>query len=102
MKKKILILNGPNLNLLHKRDKEIYGDISLSKIEADCDRLAIELGLHVDFRQSNDEGELVSFIQDAIDDFDGIIMLWKCSISQKSNCTFPTFSNAKNSAEILF
>jgi 3-dehydroquinate dehydratase II len=74
MPKKILVLNGPNLNLLHKRDKEIYGDSSLQKIEADCQVLAKELGLEVEFKQSNNEGRLVDFIQDAIDTFDGIII----------------------------
>lgn len=74
MPKKILVLNGPNLNLLHKRDKEIYGDSSLQKIEADCQALAKELGLEVEFKQSNNEGRLVDFIQDAIDTFDGIII----------------------------
>lgn len=74
MAKKILILNGPNLNLLHKRDKEIYGDSSLQKIEADCQILAKELGLEIEFKQSNNEGRLVDFIQDAIDNFDGIVI----------------------------
>lgn len=74
MSKKILILNGPNLNLLHRRDKEIYGDSSLQKIEADCHSLAKELGLVIEFKQSNNEGRLVDFIQDAIDNFDAIII----------------------------
>jgi 3-dehydroquinate dehydratase-2 len=72
--KKILILNGPNLNLLHKRDRSIYGEHSLSKIEGDCQKLAEELGVKIDFKQSNSEGELVTFIQDAVDNFDGIII----------------------------
>jgi 3-dehydroquinate dehydratase-2 len=74
MKKKILILNGPNLNLLHKRDKKIYGDVSLEKIENDCRDLAKELGVEVVLKQSNNEGELVDFIQDAVENFDGIII----------------------------
>ncbi|MDX2083293.1 MAG: type II 3-dehydroquinate dehydratase [Rickettsiales bacterium] len=72
--KKILILNGPNLNLLHKRAKEIYGDSSLKKIENDCQILAKELGLQIEFKQSNNEGDLVNFIQDAVENFDGIII----------------------------
>ena len=72
--KKILILNGPNLNLLHKRDKKIYGDISLSKIASDCEKLAKELGIAVEFQQSNSEGELVDIIQNAVEDFDGLII----------------------------
>ncbi|MBU6338601.1 MAG: type II 3-dehydroquinate dehydratase [Rickettsiales bacterium] len=71
---KILILNGPNLNLLHKRDKEIYGESSLAAIMSDCKKLAKELEIDVAFQQSNNEGEIVSFIQDAIDNFDGIII----------------------------
>ncbi len=74
MNKKILILNGPNLNLLHRRDKEIYGDSSLEKAETDCLELAKEIGLRVEFRQSNSESEIVELIQDAIDKFDGIII----------------------------
>jgi 3-dehydroquinate dehydratase-2 len=74
MKPRILILNGPNLNLLHKRDKKIYGIASLQKIEDDCHKLAAELDLEVYFRQSNSEGELVDIIQNAIENFDGIII----------------------------
>jgi 3-dehydroquinate dehydratase-2 len=72
--KKILILNGPNLNLLHLRDKEIYGDLSLSRISSECEKIAKECGIEVDFQQSNSEGELVDMIQSAIDGFDGIII----------------------------
>ena len=72
--KKILILNGPNLNLLHKRNHRIYGESSLEKISSDCEKLASELGLAIDFQQSNSEGELVDAIQNAIDDCDGIII----------------------------
>jgi 3-dehydroquinate dehydratase-2 len=71
---KILILNGPNINLLHKRDKETYGETSLAKIMSDCKELAKELDLEVVFKQSNIEGEIVSFIQEALDDFDAIII----------------------------
>lgn len=74
MKKKILILNGPNLNLLHKRDKQVYGDVSLEKIEIDCREVASQLDLEVELKQSNSEGELVDMIQDALDNFDGIIL----------------------------
>jgi 3-dehydroquinate dehydratase-2 len=74
MQKKVLILNGPNLNLLHKRDKSIYGESSLKKIEHDCLELAKELDLQIELRQSNSEGEIVNFIQNAVDNFDGIII----------------------------
>lgn len=73
-KKKVLILNGPNLNLLHKRDKAIYGGTSLTKIAADCKTLAKELDLEAVFKQSNSEGEMVDFVQDALDNFDAIII----------------------------
>lgn len=75
MKKKILILNGPNLNMLAKRDKEIYGhNASLEKARADCVQLALELGIEIDFKQSNNEGEIVTWIQSAIGSADGIII----------------------------
>lgn len=73
-KKNILILNGPNLNMLHVRDKEIYGDSSLGMIERDCSALANELGCKIEFKQSNSESELVEEIQKAVDNFDGIII----------------------------
>jgi len=74
MKKKILILNGPNLNLLHKRDKDIYGDSSLEKIANDCMKVASEIACYVEFKQSNSESEIVEEIQKAVDKFDGIII----------------------------
>lgn len=74
MTKKILILNGPNLNLLHKRDKSVYGNLSLADIETNCRNLAQKLNVSIDFRQSNNEGELVEIIQNATEDFDGIII----------------------------
>ena len=74
MQRKILILNGPNLNLLHKRNHSIYGEASLAKIEHDCKELAKQLDHEVELRQSNSEGELVDIIQFAIENFDGIII----------------------------
>jgi len=73
-KKKILILNGPNLNILAKRDATIYGGVTLEKARTDCLQLAKELHLEIDFRQSNFEGEIVEQIQQALDGFDGIII----------------------------
>lgn len=61
----VLILNGPNLNLLGTRQPEVYGSATLADIEADCARRAAALGLGIDFRQSNHEGDLVSWIQQA-------------------------------------
>ena len=72
--KNILVINGPNLNMLDRRDKTIYGDSSLEKIEKNCQKLAVSLNVIVTFKQSNSEGEIVNFIQNAIDQFDGIII----------------------------
>ena len=64
-KKKILVIHGPNLNMLGKREKKIYGKISLKKINSDLHALSKELGVKLKFKQSNIEGELVNFIQGA-------------------------------------
>lgn len=64
-RKQILVLHGPNLNMLGKREKKIYGKISLEKINSDLKLLSEELGVVLKFKQSNIEGELVNFIQEA-------------------------------------
>ena len=70
----VLIINGPNLNLLGTREPEIYGRDTLTDIEAHCRARAAELGMSVDFLQSNSEGELVTWIQDARGRHDAIII----------------------------
>lgn len=70
----VLILNGPNLNMLGTREPAIYGQDTLADIERMCAGEAAELGLDIDFRQSNHEGELVSAIQSARDEHDGLIL----------------------------
>jgi 3-dehydroquinate dehydratase-2 len=71
---KILILNGPNLNMLGTREPEIYGSETLKDIETLCKAKARELNIKIDFRQSNHEGELIDWIQDAKDKFSGIMI----------------------------
>jgi 3-dehydroquinate dehydratase II len=71
---RILVLHGPNLNLLGIRERAIYGTLSLDNIDSSLTKLAEELGVAVDIRQSNNEGELVTWIQEARSGFDGIIV----------------------------
>ena len=73
-RKSILVLNGPNLNLLGKRQPEIYGKATLEEIEKKLRALGRELGVEVDFRQSNIEGELVTWIQQAMGKFGAILI----------------------------
>jgi len=73
-KKKILILNGPNLNLLGKRQPEIYGRLTLEQINKRIRQLAEELGIEVTIRQSNSEGELVGWVQEAPKEFGAIVI----------------------------
>jgi 3-dehydroquinate dehydratase-2 len=71
---KILFLNGPNLNLLGQREPEIYGRMTLADIEAEVRKRAAELKVEVDFRQSNLEGDLVGWIQQAKGKFEVIVI----------------------------
>ena len=72
--KTIYILNGPNLNLLGQREPHIYGHDTLATIEALCQSKAKELGFEINFRQSNIEGDLVSWIQEAREKAQGLII----------------------------
>ena len=74
MIEKILVINGPNLNLLGTREKEKYGSISLQDIQKKCESHSDKIGLKIDFKQSNVEGEIVNFIQDARKKYQGIII----------------------------
>ena len=70
----VFILNGPNLNLLGTREPGVYGAASLADIERDCVAAGKKLGLAVDFRQSNQEGTLVDWIQEAMSAARGIVI----------------------------
>ena len=72
--KKILIINGPNLNLLGNREDDIYGKDSLDKIKSDCEKKGIEKKLEIVFFQSNNEGEIIDKIHEVNDKFDGLII----------------------------
>lgn len=74
MAKRVLVLNGPNLNLLGTREPDTYGSETLKDIEALCRSAGETLGLAIDFRQSNHEGELVTWIQGARTSADAILI----------------------------
>ena len=74
MNNKIIIINGPNLNLLGEREQSQYGSHSFEDLKDICVKKSEELGLNLEFTQSNIEGELVNLIQDSRKKFDGIII----------------------------
>ena len=74
MNNKIIIINGPNINLLGEREQSQYGSITFKKLKEKCITKSKNLGLVVEFAQSNIEGELVNIIQEARNQFDGIII----------------------------
>ena len=74
MADRILIINGPNINLLGEREQSQYGTLSFKDFKKKCLNKSKELGLDIDIIQSNIEGEIVGFIQDARKKFDGIII----------------------------
>ena len=93
--KKILILNGPNLNMLGTREPEIYGRATLDDIKTLCEQKAKSLGMAVDFRQSNHEGELVDWIQEAAKGkiFDGLIIN-----AAKNSAVFPMSASSPSTS----
>ena len=74
MNNKIIIINGPNINLLGEREQSQYGSITFKELKEICDKKSNELGLKVEFAQSNVEGELVNIIQESRKKFSGIII----------------------------
>lgn len=71
---KTFVINGPNLNLLGTREPEIYGSDTLEDIAKRCQKLGKQHGIEVEFRQSNHEGTIVDWIQEAINKIDAIIL----------------------------
>ena len=74
MNNKIIIINGPNLNLLGEREQSQYGSITFEELKMNCVKKSIEIGINLEFAQSNIEGELVSLIQHARNEYDGMII----------------------------
>ena len=74
MNNKIIIINGPNLNLLGEREQSQYGSITFEKLKENCQKKSKELELEIDFTQSNVEGELVNIIQESRKKYDGMII----------------------------
>ena len=74
MKNKIIVINGPNLNLLGEREKSKYGNTTLNKLKKECVDYATKNDLNINFYQSNIEGEIVEKIQEARNNMDGLII----------------------------
>ena len=74
MNNKIIIINGPNINLLGEREQSQYGSTNFDQLIEVCKKKSIELGLKIEFIQSNIEGELVNIIQDSRKKFNGMII----------------------------
>ena len=74
MNNKIIIINGPNLNLLGEREQSQYGSTTFEQLKENCSKKGQEIGLEIDFAQSNIEGELVNLIQNARKKYDGMII----------------------------
>ena len=74
MNNKIIIVNGPNLNLLGQREQSQYGSTTFKKLKENCLKKSDEIGIELEFTQSNIEGELVNLIQDSRKKYDGMII----------------------------
>ena len=74
MNNKIIIINGPNLNLLGEREQSQYGSTTFEELKINCLKKSNEIGINLEFAQSNIEGELVSLIQNARNEYDGMII----------------------------
>ena len=74
MNNKIIIINGPNLNLLGEREQSQYGSTTFKELEENCIKKCNEMGIELKFVQSNIEGELVSLIQNSRNEYDGMII----------------------------
>ena len=72
--KNIIIINGPNINLLGEREQSQYGSITYDNLKNNCIKYSKELGIDIEFTQSNIEGEIVTIIQKAKEKFDGLII----------------------------
>ncbi len=74
MKNNIIVINGPNLNLLGQREQSQYGSITYDELKSKCISHCAEIGINIDFTQSNIEGEIVTIVQEANKKFDGLII----------------------------
>ncbi|MDA9631373.1 type II 3-dehydroquinate dehydratase [Candidatus Pelagibacter sp.] len=74
MNNKIIIINGPNLNLLGEREQSQYGSTTFKELKENCLKKSNEIGINLDFTQSNVEGELVNLIQDSRKEYNGMII----------------------------
>ena len=74
MKNNIIVINGPNLNLLGEREQSQYGSITYEELKNKCLKYSKDIGVNIEFTQSNIEGEIVTFIQKAKEKFDGLII----------------------------
>lgn len=72
--RKIIILNGPNLNMLGTREPDVYGSQTLDDIKILCEKKALSLSISIDFRQSNHEGDIIGWIQEAGNSASGLII----------------------------